>query len=342
MRPIPTIYEIAKRLNISPATVSRALTGHGYVRKELRDEIMRVAEELDYQPNSLARSLITRQTHTIGLVLPDITNPFFPGVARGVEDVAHRHGYNVILCNSDGNARKEAAYLKVLRSKQVDGIVFTTSQVGTSHIRQLLAARIPVVLADRRMNIEADYVVVDNIEGSYQATQHLVHLGHSEIGFITGPRGVTTGIERIEGYKRALQENGIEIRSELIVEGDYRQNSGYRLAEKLMRRHKPPTAIFACNDLMAIGVLEWLEQRGMRVPEDVAVVGYDGTLLSAIVHLTTVAQPMYELGALACEFLIARIQEKDRPLQQAVLRPQLIVRDSSIVRNKVKRSSGLE
>lgn len=319
---------------MSSATVSRALTGRGYVREELREKILQVARELDYQPNSLARGLITKQSYTIGLVLPDITNPFFPAVARGVEDVAQRNGYNVILCNTDGNPRKEASYLGVLRSKQVDGVIFTTSQVSARHVERLLDAGTPVVLADRRVKIDCDFVVVDNIEGAYLATQHLIALGHSAIGVITGPQKVTTSTERIEGYRRALQESGVKMRDELILEGDYRQHSGYRHAKSLLKLGDPPTAIFACNDLMAIGVLAALEEEGIRVPEEVAVVGYDDTLLASVVRpgLTTVAQPKYEMGAIACELLIDRIRAKDRPTQQVILKPQLIIRESSVIR----------
>ncbi len=334
MGPIATIYEIAKRVGVSPATVSRALTGRGYVRKELRERILAVAEELDYHPNSLARGLITRQSYTIGLVLPDITNPFFPAVARGVEDVAHRRGYNVILCNTDGNARKEADYLGVLRSKQVDGVIFTTTQVATKHVKQLLESGIPVVLADRRMNVECDFVVVDNIEGAYKATRHLIDIGHSTIGLITGPRNVTTGVERIEGYRRALQEHRIELREELILEGDYRENSGYRHTMTFLKMHPRPTAVFACNDLMAIGALMALEEAGIRVPDEMAVVGYDDTPLASVARprLTTIAQPKYEMGALACEVLIDRMRDRGRPKQELFLKPQLIIRESSVVR----------
>lgn len=298
------------------------------------EKILKTAEEMDYQPNSLARGLITRQSYTIGLVLPDITNPFFPAVARGVEDVAHRNGYNVVLCNTDGDPRKEAEYLRVLRSKQVDGVIFTTSQVSTKHVEHLLASGIPVVFADRRMKMKTDLVTVDNVEGAYMATHHLINIGHFAIGLITGPQNVTTGMERIEGYKRAFLEHGIKLRNDLILEGDYRQHSGYQGAKSLMRLKNPPTAIFACNDLMAIGVLDAMEEDGIRVPEDVAVVGYDDTLLASVVRprLTTVAQPKYEMGAIACELLLDRIREKGRPVQQIVLKPQLIIRESSIVR----------
>ncbi len=315
------------------ATVSRALNGSGYVRHELKQRIVDTARELDYQPNFLARGLTSKHSYTIGLVLPDITNPFFPAVARGVEDVAHRNGYNVVLCNTDGDARKEADYLKVLRSKQVDGVIFTTSQSSTRHVKHLIELGIPVVLADRRMKLECDFVAVDNVEGAYMAARHLIALGHRRIGFITGPQDVATGSERIAGYRKAMEEAGLEIDDGLILKGDYRQHSGYQGAKSLLRKSEPPTAIFACNDLMAIGVLMALEEEGLRVPDDMAVVGYDDTLLASVCRprLTSVAQPKYEIGAIACEMLLNRIKVRDKPREQTILRPQLIIRDSSVV-----------
>lgn len=267
-------------------------------------------------------------------MLPDITNPFFPAVARGVEDVAHRNGYSVMLCNTDGNASKEADYLKVLRSKQVDGVIFTTSQSSTKHVKQLMDMGIPVVLADRRMNVECDFVAVDNVEGAYMATRHLIALGHRRIGFITGPQRVATGSERTAGYRKALQEAGIEVDDELILEGDYRQHSGYEGSKRLLRTSKPPTAIFACNDLMAIGALMALEEEGICVPDDMAVVGYDDTVLASVCRprLTSVAQPKYEIGAIACEMLLSRLKSKNKPREQTILRPQLVIRESSVVR----------
>jgi DNA-binding LacI/PurR family transcriptional regulator len=330
---ITTIYEIAKHVGVSPATVSRALSGKGYVRKELREKILQVAKEMDYHPNTLARSLVTGQSFIIGLVLPDITNPFFPAIARGVEDVAHRNGYNVILCNTDGSARKEADYLGLLRSKRVDGVIFTTSQVATRHVRQLVDSDIPVVLADRRMNVDCDFVVVDSIEGAYKATSHLIGLGHSAIGLITGPQKVTTSAERIEGYSRALRDRHIAMRDELICEGDYKENSGYRHTKKLLGLSSRPTAIFACNDLMAMGALAALEEKGIRVPEEVAVVGYDDIPFASVIRprLTTVVQPKYEIGSIACEILLERMKDRDKPRQEVFLKPNLMIRESSVI-----------
>ncbi len=330
---IATIYDVAQKAGVSTATVSRALSGTGYVSKELKETIMQVAREMDYQPNSLARGLVTKESRILGLVMPDISNPFFPAVARGVEDVANESGYNVLLCNTDGSSGKETDYINVLRSRQADGVIFTTSQVNPKNAKMLIDAGIPVVLADRRMSIACDSVVAENVSGAYKAVRHLLDLGHTRIGIITGPMGVATSEERIEGYKRALLESSVAVQHDLICEGNYRQHSGYECTCGLMKLPNPPTAIFACNDLMAVGALSALEDHGLKVPDDVAVVGYDDITVASVTRprLTTVAQPKYEMGAVACRMLIERLKNPDKPYQSTVLEPQLVIRESSVV-----------
>jgi len=328
---IATIYEIASKVGVSTATVSRALSGGGYVRKELREQILQVAKAMDYQPNSFARGLVTRQSHILGLIVPDIRNPFFPAVARGVEDAANERGYNVLLCNTDGSLRKENDYIDVLRSRQADGVIFTTSQVSSRNVKTLMKSGIPVVLADRRMDLECDIVSADNVEGAFQATRHLLGLGHDRIGIITGPMGVATSQDRIEGYRRALSELGIASSPDLIREGDYRERSGYAGAMELIKLSDPPTAIFACNDLMAVGALHALEESELQVPGDVSVVGYDDITVASVARprLTTIAQPKYEMGAIACRMLIDRLRAPGDPYQTVMLRPQLVLRESA-------------
>lgn len=328
-----TIYDVAKKVGVSTATVSRALSNSGYVRKDLKEQIQQVAREMDYQPNSLARGLVTKESYILGLIMPDISNPFFPAVARGIEDVANENGYNVLLCNTDGSSRKETDYINVLRSRQADGVIFTTSQVNPKNAKMLIDAGIPVVLADRRMSIACDSVVAENVTGAYRAVRHLLDIGHTRIGVIAGPMGVATSEERIEGYRKALLESGIAVQDALICEGNYRQHSGYECVGKLLELPDPPTAVFACNDLMAVGALSALEDRGLRVPDDVAVVGYDDITVASVTRprLTTVAQPKYEMGAVACKMLIERLKNPDKPYQSIVLDPQLVIRESSVV-----------
>lgn len=288
---------------------------------------------MNYHPNSLARGLVTKESYILGLIMPDISNPFFPAVARGVEDVANENGYNVLLCNTDGSATKETDYINVLRSRQADGVIFTTSQVNSKSAKMLIDTGIPVVLADRRMNIACDSVVAENIIGAYKATRHLLDLGHTRIGIITGPMGAGTSEERIEGYKQALLESSIAVDDDMICEGNYRQHSGYECTCRFLKMSDQPTAIFACNDLMAVGAMSALEDHGLKVPDNVAVVGYDDIAIASVTRprLTTVAQPKYEMGAIACTLLIERLKNSNKPHQSIVLAPQLVIRESSVV-----------
>ncbi|MGI6131736.1 MAG: LacI family DNA-binding transcriptional regulator [Bacillota bacterium] len=329
-----TIYQIAKIAGVSAATVSRALNDSGCVRAELRDRIRSIAKELDYQPNSLARGLLNKRTYTLGLVMPDITNPFFPAVARGVEDVAHSHGYGVILCNTDGSPHREGDCLTMLRTKCVDGIIFIASHVRAKHLEGLRRAGIPVVLADRRLEGVHDSVLTDNVGGARQAVSHLLSLGHRAIAVVVGPANLATTEERLSGYSIALCEHGVEFDPGLVFEGDFRQHSGYELALKIADMGPMPTAVFAANDLMAVGALAAFSERGVRVPDDIALVGYDDIMISRVTtpRLTTVAQPKYEMGTTACETLLKRIETPDSPTQSIVLKPQLVVRESSVVR----------
>jgi LacI family transcriptional regulator len=330
---IATIYDVAKKVGVSTATVSRAISNSGYVRKDLKEQILQVARAMDYQPNSLARGLVTKESYILGLIMPDISNPFFPALARGIEDVANENGYNVLLCNTDGSSAKETDYINVLRSRQADGVIFTTSQVNPKNAKSLIEAGIPVVLADRGMNIACDSVVADNMTGAYRAVRHLLDLGHRQIGIIAGPIGVATSQERVEGYKKALLESGVAVRDDLVCEGNYRQHSGYECTCELLELPDRPTAIFACNDLMAVGALSALEDCGLKVPDDVAVVGYDDIAMASVTRprLTTVAQPKYEMGAVACRMLIERLKNPNKPHQSIVLNPQLVIRESSVV-----------
>ena len=334
-----TIYDIARKVGVSTATVSRALSNTGSVNRALKNEILQVARDMNYRPNSFARGLVTKESHIIGLIMPDISNPFFPAVARGVEDVANESGYNVLLCNTDGSANKETDYVNILRSRQVDGVIFTTSQVNSKNARALVEAGVPVVLADRRTNMACDSVVADNVGGAYKAVRHLTGLGHTRIGIITGPSGMATSEERIDGYRRALLESDIAVTHELICEGDYRQHSGYECVCRLLKSPKPPTAVFACNDLMAVGAMLALEDHGLEVPKDVAVVGYDDIVIASVTRprLTTVAQPKYEMGAVACRLLIERFRSPERPHQSIALESQLVIRESSVAMIRTPR-----
>lgn len=327
-----TIKDVAERAGVSTATVSHVINKTRYVSEELQARVRQAMEELGYQPNAIARSLRRKETHTVGLIIPDNSNPFFAEVARGIEDFGFRNGYSVILCNSDGDLKKELAYISVLTSKRVDGIVFIAATAEAEHIRPFLG-EIPLVIVDRKMPaLEADSVLVDNFGGGYAATKHLIDLGHRDIGCITGPPDLAPSADRVAGYKQALKDHGIPLRNELIVEGDFRYQSGNEGMYRLLNLETPPTAVFACNDVMAIGAMKAVQDQGLVVPEDVAIVGFDDITLASFTNptLTSVKQPKYEMGKIALELLFERMGSSDPwRKREIILDTTLMIREST-------------
>ncbi|HHV55754.1 MAG TPA: LacI family transcriptional regulator [Firmicutes bacterium] len=345
---MPTIKDIAKRCGVSVATVSRVLNGHPTVSRDLRERVLQAARDLNYQPNAVARSLVSSRSRLLGVVIPDIVNPFFPDVVRAVEDVAAQHGYSVLLSNTDWNLYREKESLGILRSRQVDGIVLVPSQVEP-HLDWLSRSSIPVTLLTRT-SPNFDSVETDHFHGGYLVARHLVDLGHTRMAVIGD-----TSDPKYKGFRKGLIDGQIPVATNLyswqLSKNDATQEGAYQLTLQKMRefeqfaqigspagreswaeRPERPTAIFAQNDLMAIGVLMALEELGIRVPEEMAVVGFDNTLLAAAVRpgLTSVAQPTYELGRLATELLIERIESgRQLPPRHIVLEPRLVVRAST-------------
>ena len=328
-----TIKDVARLAGVSTTTVSHVINETRYVSDELRASVLAAMEELNYRPNVLARGLRRGETKTIGLVVPDNSNLFFAEVARIVEDIGFENGYSVILCNSDDNLEKEAAYVNVLIAKQVDGVIFIAAGSKYEHLHELAMAGIPVVVADRDIpQTLADVVLVDNERGGYDATRYLLSLGHRRIACIAGPSDLTPSADRVHGYRRALGEFGIPIEEKWIVPGDFRYQGGEAAIAELLRLDEPPSAVFACNDVMAIGALRAVRSAGLQVPGDVSIVGFDDIPLASAVSpaLTTVAQPIVELATLAAQLLMSRTQsdQQDGPKQRIVLDTELIVRGS--------------
>jgi len=324
--------DVAERAGVSVTTVSHVINETRPVSDELRQRVLSAIEELGYQPNVLARSLRRGKTHTIGVIVPDSVNPFFAEVARGIEDASFEHGYNVILCNSDGDLDKELLYTNVLAEKQVDGILFVAAGVSTENIRALQARRMPLVVVDRKIpGVSVDEVLTDNARGGYLAARHLLDLGHRRIGCITGPSDVTPSAERVTGYRRALEEAGIPVDKTLIVKGDFQYESGHQATCQLLSTDDPPTAVFACNDLMAIGTISAAVELGRKVPVDLSVVGFDDVRLASFTNpsLTTVVQPKYEMGVLAATMLLERIRDHNIPPRRQLLDVSLLVRQST-------------
>jgi DNA-binding LacI/PurR family transcriptional regulator len=328
---VATVKDVADLAGVSTATVSRVLNNHPQVADETRARVLSAVEQLGYQPSRVARRLRVKSTQILGLIISDIANPFFPSVVRGIEDVAYANQYTLLLCNSDEDPDKESLYIDIMRSESVAGVIISPVAETDNYSRVLLQSGVPVVAMDRRMlDLEVDTVIVRNVEGAYQAVSHLLKLGHHRIGFIGGPPRTTSGRERREGYGKALIEHGIESDQALIKIGDFKQAGGYRMTCELLEMNEPPTAIFTVNNLTTLGALNAIHERGLRIPQDVAIIGFDDMPWAPSLDppLTAVSQPTYELGCTAANLLLKRIADKGREITEVNLDPRLIIRDS--------------
>jgi LacI family transcriptional regulator len=327
-----TIREVAESAGVSYATVSHVINNTRLVSPETRERVLAAMDALNYRPNALARSLRQGKTHTLGLVLPDSANPFFAEISRSIEDAAFKKGYSVFLCNTELDTQRELFYVDVLSKKQVDGIIFVAAGDQADSLDFLVQRNMPVVMIDRYLpNVEVDAVLTDNQLGGYLATRHLLELGHTRIACIAGPSSITPSAERIIGYRRALEEAGLSYEESLILRGDYHAQSGMDITHSILQMHPHPTAIFALNDLMALGALRAAAEAGCSVPGELAVVGYDDLEIARFANppLTTVAQPKREIGLQAVHLLIERMSLKNSPRSRLVLPPELIVRRST-------------
>jgi len=310
---VATIKDVAVRAKVSVATVSHVVNGTRKVAPATIQRVRQAMKELDYHPNAVAQSLRTQKTKAIGIVVSDITNPFFATLVRGAEDAAIEAGYSLIVCNSDESSDKEDRYVRLLRQRRMDGLLISPVGDGsTSAVQKLPRQQMPFVFVDRRAEgVEADAVLSDNSAGAYQATHYLIEQGHRRIGLILGIEGATTTEERLVGYSQALEEAGIAISKELVVWGDYRAEGGRRATALLMGLDAPPTAIFSTNNLMTMGVLQGLIERGVKIPTDMAVIGFDDLRLAKLVRpaLTAIVQEPYQIGHIAFGLLLKRISE---------------------------------
>jgi LacI family transcriptional regulator len=331
-----TLHEVARRAGVSAMTVSRVVNGRVKVDSETRQRVEEAIQALDYVPNRIARGLISQKTQTIGIIVPDIVNPFFAPVVRGAESTARKAGYRVLLCNSEGDLRLEREYIEDLVAHRVEGLLLApASDRSRSSILSLLRGGFPLVLIDRALpDADCDLIVSDNVQGARRLIEHLIAIGHREIAHVSDAEDTSTGRERLRGYREALEAAGIPFQPELVIRTTVDRIGGYRAAQEILARDPLPTAIFAVNNMTAVGTMEALRERGLSVPKDMGLVCFDDVEHLAVLSpiLTVIDQPAETFGSLGVQLLLERMSGKasSRP-RRIILQTDLIVRQSCCV-----------
>lgn len=328
-----SIKEVAEAAGVSTATVSRVLANKPHVTPDLRERVLAAVARLDYRPNRVARSLRSQQSNTIGLIVSDIRNPFFTAISRAVEDTAYEHGYSVMLCNTDENPAKESMYLNLMRDERVGGIIYSPTRKKLASFSASELA-VPAVLIDRApRNGNVDAVLLDNIAAGYQLAEHLIDSGYRRIGGVFGEAS-TTGRERRQGLEEALRARGLAPADELLTYVQPKIEAGRAAVLALLDADQPPDAIFTSNSLLTSGALLAIRERGLAIPDQVALVGFDETTWAALVQpaITLIEQPTYEIGQTATELLLQRIVEPHRSPRKVIVQGKLLVRGSSAPR----------
>ena len=327
-----TMKDVARRAGVSVTTVSHVVNGSRPVREEVRRRVLDALEALAYRRNALARSLRKKRSSTIGLILPDVTNPFFAEIARSIADAAESEGYSVIVCNSDGRRNSEDAFLGMLSEKRADGVVLIETGPPRGDASALENGDLPLVTVDRSLpGANVDSVRIDNALGGRRAARHLLDLGHRHLACIAGPSHLTPSGERVTGFREELREQGFFLPEERIRRGTFQPESGYDITRRFLEEDSRLTAIFACNDLMAFGAVRAAADLGKRVPDDLSVLGFDDIRLASFFNppLTTVAQPRQEMGALAVRLLLERMADSTLSPRHLVLETRLVLRSST-------------
>ena len=331
-----TIKDIARKLNISPSTVSRALRNHPDISSRTKEQVISLAKELDYHPNSIAQSLQKRSTNTIGVIVPEIKYHFFSSVISGIEDVAYESGYIIMVCQSNESYERENINVRTLVSNRIAGLLISISQTtkNDEHFRILQRQGIPFVFFDRVCkNIETSKVVVDDHDGAFRAVEHLILSGYKKIAHLAGPRSISISQDRFQGYLSALKKYNIPFEDELVVYGGFNEEDGIMGFQRLLQLDKKPDAIFAVNDPVAIGAFMQIKECGFKIPDDFALVGFSDNPVASLIDppLTTVAQPKYKIGRIAATLLLEQIEnttDQYKPKVE-VLKTQLIIRKST-------------
>ncbi|MFC5653307.1 LacI family DNA-binding transcriptional regulator [Paenibacillus solisilvae] len=340
MKKTITIHDIAKTANVSSATVSRVLSNSEYpVSPAMRAKILKTASELKYIPNSLGKQLKTNTNMTLGVIIPSITNPFYSSVILGIEEIARSHNYNVLLCNSHQNPKLEEQYMKTIFEKQIKGLIISSISKNAKLLKQLIDLGLNVIALDQEIDEkEVCRIEFDFRKGGYMSTTYLIGKGHRNIAYVTSPLDRPSRESIYQGYLDAMGQFGLEPMLEeaeaegekAFVDGIYEFDNGKRLTGRLLERPNRPTAIFACNDMTAFGIINELTLQGISVPQDMSVIGFDGIEFGQMITpaLTTIKQPDYEMGRMACSMLMEMLIENKKPYLNFMLQPQLIERNS--------------
>lgn len=340
-----TLEEIAKLSNVSRSTVSRVINGDPNVKDETRQAVLEVIERLNFQPNLAARSLAAGRSNVIGLVIPAgiaaiFSDPWFPQVVNGISSACNINGYSVMLWLAEPEYERQMI-TKILHSGLLDGVIVSSMAIGDPLVVALSKSKMPFVLIGRQPYLDVVHIDVDNVAGGYEATMHLINLGYQKIATIAGPQSLIAGYDRFQGFKRALEDGHLQFDPKFVVEGDFSESSGYEACAKLIE-HKPE-AVFVANDTMALGALRLMREKRIRVPEDVAIIGYDDipNAISSPVPLSTVRQPTQEMGSAAVRSLLQIIANPDGEFDNIILPTKLIIRKScgSEIRNPPKGGS---
>jgi len=327
-----TIKDVAKEAGVSPTTVSYVINGTRLVSKETQAKVLQAIEKLGYRPNTIARSLRSKKTYTVGLIVCDLKNPFFAEVLQGIEEQLNEKGYTLLVIDTNYDAKEEERAIEALLSRQVDGAIAVLGGEGNRNLRMFRERNIPLVLLDKRAQGEewADTVLVDNRGGSRRLVEYIFSLGYRRVGIIAGPLTTTTGRERLEGYLEALQSFSISRDDRLIKIGDFRRESGYRIALDFLSSPSPPEVIYACNNLMCLGAMEAIREKGIRVPEEIGIAVFDDLPWFQFTDppLTAISQPSFHLGETAARLLLERMRGRRKKRKEVVLDVHLEIRYS--------------
>ncbi|HBK67818.1 MAG TPA: LacI family transcriptional regulator [Firmicutes bacterium] len=335
-----TIKDIARICKVSTTTVSRVINNKtGNVSEETKERIIKVMEELNYQPNFLARSMVTRKTDTIAIIVPDICNPFFADLARGVEDTCIANGYHLFLCNTDMDSQKEEEYIRLLRERFVDGMVVSTQndEEYNEIFTKMIKDQYPFVFVERYSDklSEVPGVFANNVQGAYEITKYLITLGHKDIAFLSGPLVTSNARFRLEGYKKGMVESDLPINNALIRHGDYKTTSGYEQTKYLLEEGPRFSALFASNDLMAFGAYQAVKEFGLKIPQDVSIVGFDNINMPGVLEpkITSMEIPAYKMGVKAAQILLGLIKGKKPKKDKVFYSLKLIDKGSATLAN---------